>query len=50
MPALGERRIAYIHIMDQSGFFYDEDSAVPVSDKIHALMRDARQYLPATAL
>lgn len=50
MAQLGQRRIAYIHIMDQSGFFYDEGSAVPVSDRIHALLRAARKDLPATAL
>jgi len=50
MAALGHRRIAYIHIMDQSGFFYDEGSAVPVSDRIHTLMRHARKDLPETAL
>jgi 2,4-dienoyl-CoA reductase-like NADH-dependent reductase (Old Yellow Enzyme family) len=50
MAALGERQIAYIHIMDQSGFFYDKGSAVPVSDRIHALMCNARPHLPATAL
>jgi N-ethylmaleimide reductase len=50
MAALGERRLAYIHIMDQSGFFYDEGSAVPVSDRIHALMRAARPHLQGTAL
>jgi 2,4-dienoyl-CoA reductase-like NADH-dependent reductase (Old Yellow Enzyme family) len=50
MAALGERRIAYIHIMDQTGFFYDEGSAVPVSDRIHTLMRGARSNLPGTAL
>ncbi len=50
MRALGERRLTYIHIMDQSGFFYDEGSAVPVSDRIHALIRDARPHLPATAI
>lgn len=36
--------------MDQSGFFYDEGSAVPVSDRIHVLVRDARRHLPATAI
>ncbi len=50
MAELGARQIAYIHIMDQTGFFYDEGSAVPVSDRIHGLMRDARKHLPATAL
>jgi 2,4-dienoyl-CoA reductase-like NADH-dependent reductase (Old Yellow Enzyme family) len=50
MAALGERRIAYIHVMDQSSFFYDEGSAVPVSARIHALMRGARPHLSSTAL
>ncbi|WP_239015772.1 alkene reductase [Novacetimonas hansenii] len=50
MAALGRRRIAYVHIMDQTGFFYDEGSTVPVSDRIHALMRQARPHLSTTAL
>ena len=50
LAALGARRIAYVHVMDQSGFFYDEGSAVPVSERILALLRASRKDLPATAL
>ncbi|MBO9171514.1 alkene reductase [Rhizobium sp. L245/93] len=49
--ALGERRIAYIHIMDQSGYVGGEDTkGETVSDSIVRLLGDFRKSLPATAL
>lgn len=51
VKALGERGIAYVHIMDQSGFIIGEDAtAGSVSAKIHNLLRVFRTYLPETAL
>lgn len=51
VKALGERGIAYVHIMDQSGFFIGDDAtAVSVSSKIHNLLRVFRTDLPQTAL
>lgn len=51
VKALGERGIAYVHIMDQSGFFIGDDAtAVSVSSKIHNLLRVFRTHLPQTAL
>lgn len=51
VKALGERGIAYVHIMDQSGFFTGDDAtAVSVSSKIHNLLRVFRTDLPQTAL
>lgn len=48
--ALGERRIAYVHIMDQSGFGMGDSSGESVSDQIHRLLGVFRKSLPATAL
>ncbi|MBV7534690.1 alkene reductase [Duganella sp. sic0402] len=51
VQALGERGIAYVHIMDQSGFVIGEDStADSVSAKIQKLLRTFRPLLPETAL
>jgi 2,4-dienoyl-CoA reductase-like NADH-dependent reductase (Old Yellow Enzyme family) len=51
VEALGERRIAYIHIMDQSGFGVgDKDTGDSVADKIQNLLRIFRQKAPGTAL
>jgi 2,4-dienoyl-CoA reductase-like NADH-dependent reductase (Old Yellow Enzyme family) len=49
--ALGERRIAYVHIMDQSGFenivgAHGESAA----DRMHGLLQVMRANLPDTAL
>jgi 2,4-dienoyl-CoA reductase-like NADH-dependent reductase (Old Yellow Enzyme family) len=49
--ALGERRIAYIHIMDQSGYVGGEETkGETVSDLIVRLLGVFRKDLPATAL
>jgi 2,4-dienoyl-CoA reductase-like NADH-dependent reductase (Old Yellow Enzyme family) len=49
--ALGERRIAYIHIMDQSGYVGGEETkGETVSDRIVRLLGGFRKDLPATAL
>ena len=51
VAALGERLIAYIHIMDQSGYVGGEDTkGETVSDSIIRLLGDFRKSLPATAL
>jgi len=51
VKALGERGIAYVHIMDQSGFIIGADStANSVAEKIHHLLRVFRADLPETAL
>lgn len=51
VAALGERRIAYIHIMDQSGFGVGEKTTgASVSDSIQHLLKVFRKSLPATAL
>jgi len=51
VAALGERRIAYVHIMDQSGYGAAErGNGESVSDKIHRLLRVFRTSLPETAL
>jgi N-ethylmaleimide reductase len=49
--ALGERRIAYIHVMDQSGYVGGEETkGETVSDSIVRLLGVFRKSLPATAL
>lgn len=51
VAALGERRIAYVHVMDQSGYGMGEDGGgESVSDKILRLLGVFRKSLPATAL
>ncbi len=51
VAALGERRIAYVHVMDQSGFVIgDKDTGMSVSERIHNLLRVFRKSLPETAL
>ena len=51
VAALGERRIAYVHIMDQSGFAMPDKLAGPtVSSRIHTLLGVFRKQLPDTAL
>ncbi|MET0968104.1 MAG: alkene reductase [Tardiphaga sp.] len=47
---LGKRRIAYVHVMDQSGFGMGEAKGESVSQKIQRLLRVFRTSLPATAL
>lgn len=48
--ALGERRIAYIHVMDQTGFFNTPQGQRPTSDAIQGLLRQWRKAAPGTAL
>ncbi|SEJ90509.1 2,4-dienoyl-CoA reductase [Sphingobium sp. AP50] len=51
LAALGERRIAYVHVMDQSGFSdIRGDTKVTTSDKIHSLLRTAKPDLKDTAV
>lgn len=51
VAALGERRIAYVHIMDQSGFAVGEKTTgESVGDSIQRLLRVFRKSLPETAL
>jgi 2,4-dienoyl-CoA reductase-like NADH-dependent reductase (Old Yellow Enzyme family) len=47
---LGRRRIAYVHIMDQSGFGMGDAKGESASQKIQRLMHAFRADLPATAL
>ncbi|WP_332878412.1 alkene reductase [Massilia sp. S19_KUP03_FR1] len=49
--ALGERGIAYVHVMDQSGYGTSRGAAGDsVSDQIHRLLRAFRPLLPQTKL
>ena len=49
--ALGERGIAYVHVMDQSGYGMKRGaSGESVSDQIHRLLGVFRQNMPGTAL
>jgi N-ethylmaleimide reductase len=49
--ALGERGIAYVHVMDQSGYgMGDAAGGERVSDKIGRLLVALRQNMPGTAL
>jgi N-ethylmaleimide reductase len=49
--ALGERGIAYVHVMDQSGYGMSRgNGGESVSDKIHRLLGALRQHMPQTAL
>ena len=51
IKALGERKIAYVHIMDQSGFVVGEKgTGGSVSESIQRLLRVFRGHLPHTAL
>lgn len=46
--ALGERRIAYFHVMDQTGFFNTPAGQKPTSDAIKELMITWRSVAPNT--
>ncbi|WP_020596628.1 alkene reductase [Spirosoma panaciterrae] len=48
--ALGERKIAYLHVMDQSGFFTMPKGAESTSAAIYRLLRNWREDLPNTAI
>jgi len=51
VAALGERGIAYVHVMDQSGYVSRGKTATEsVSDKIHRLLTVFRTTLPETKL
>jgi N-ethylmaleimide reductase len=51
VAALGERGIAYVHVMDQSGYAMgDKDAGESVSTKIGRLLGVFRKALPQTAL
>lgn len=48
--ALGERRIAYLHVMDQTGFFNTPSGQKPTSDAIKELLIKWREVAPKIAL
>ncbi len=49
--ALGERKIAYVHVMDQSGYAGDDNGpGETVSDRIIRLLGAFRTSMPGTAL
>jgi N-ethylmaleimide reductase len=48
--ALGERGIAYIHIMDQTGFFNTPEGQKPSSDAIQDLLLEWRLLAPKVAI
>lgn len=51
VTALGERGLAYVHIMDQSGFTVGEKTiGDSVSERIQDLLKAFRKVLPNTAL
>ncbi|WP_261402088.1 alkene reductase [Chenggangzhangella methanolivorans] len=47
---LGRRRIAYIHVMDQTGFFNTPEGQKPTSEAIHGLLGRWRRDAPGVAL
>ena len=48
--ALGQRGIAYVHIMDQSGFTMGTNEGESVADKLMRLLKSFRPLLPKTAI
>ncbi|SER47803.1 2,4-dienoyl-CoA reductase [Pseudomonas sp. NFACC02] len=48
--ALQERKIAYIHVMDQTGFFNTPEGQKPTSEAIHDILRQWRKIAPNVAL
>lgn len=48
--SLGERKIAYIHVMDQTGFFNTPQGQKPTSEAIYSLLRQWRVVAPKVAL
>ena len=51
VKALGERGIAYVHVMDQSGYTVGkEGTGETVSDRIHRLLGEFRKNSPKLAL
>ncbi|WP_319566954.1 alkene reductase [Cohaesibacter marisflavi] len=48
--ALGERRIAYVHLMDQGGFQMGDGTGADTGAQFTSLMKKMRGNLPATAL
>ncbi|WGF90285.1 alkene reductase [Marinivivus vitaminiproducens] len=47
---LGSRGIAYVHVMDQSGFFFLPEGKEPTTDAIIRLLEGWRPMMPETAL
>jgi len=47
---LGDRGIAYVHVMDQTNFFLRSESAVARDEALRALLRSCRKGLKGTAL
>ena len=48
--ALGQRDIAYIHVMDQTGFFNTPTGQKPTSDAIQNILAQWRVHAPTVAL
>jgi 2,4-dienoyl-CoA reductase-like NADH-dependent reductase (Old Yellow Enzyme family) len=47
---LGERNIAYVHVMDQTHFFLAAENSIAREDALKALLRSCRKSLNTTAL
>lgn len=47
---LGRRGIAYVHVMDQSGFVMGDKVSASFVDRLQALLRQFRRDLPRTAI
>ncbi len=47
---LGQRGIAYVHVMDQSGFVMGDRVSESFVDRLQALLRQFRRDLPRTAI
>jgi len=50
VAALGERRIAYIHVMDQSGYVMGDTTGGSFADRLQRLLGRFRRDMPHTAL
>lgn len=48
--ALGEREIAYVHVMDQTNFFFSADDSLAADEAIRKLLKNCREGLKSTAL
>ncbi|MBA3001639.1 alkene reductase [Salmonella enterica subsp. salamae serovar 3,10:b:e,n,x] len=48
--ALGERGIAYVHVMDQTNFFFSADDSQAADEAIRKLLKNCREGLKSTAL
>ncbi|MCG5249408.1 alkene reductase [Methylorubrum extorquens] len=47
---LGRRGLAYVHVMDQSGFVMGDTVGEPFADRLQRLLRQFRRDLPRTAI